>query len=207
MKCGRFPAGPCVLLTGGPTTAGHSTANRIAQPDSDHILRESALSQSARGRGRATRRPLPSFQPFSKRGVDPCRPRVRRHELTDQERELLAPLIPRAATGRPRMEDRKVINGMVYKIRTGISWRDLPERYGPWKSAYTRFPPLRARRRLHLGSAADPGPCGHGRRHRPEKPLRVKLRGRAPLRGCGPSRNKEPFAHGGPRGVRDRPGE
>ncbi|MGI5423158.1 IS5 family transposase [Streptomyces sp. CA-179760] len=64
---------------------------------------------------------------------------VRRHELTDQEWELLAPLIPRAATGRPRVEDRQVINGMVYKIRTGISWRDLPERYGPWKTVYTRF--------------------------------------------------------------------
>ena len=37
------------------------------------------------------------------------------------------------------MEDRQVINGMVYKIRTGISWRDLPERYGPCKTAYTRF--------------------------------------------------------------------
>ncbi|MGW0141737.1 IS5 family transposase [Streptomyces calvus] len=64
---------------------------------------------------------------------------VRRHELTDQEWELLAPLIPRAATGRPRVEDRQVINGMVYKIRTGISWRDLPERYGPWQTVYTRF--------------------------------------------------------------------
>ncbi|WP_425583481.1 IS5 family transposase [Streptomyces paradoxus] len=64
---------------------------------------------------------------------------VRRHELTDQEWELLAPLIPRAATRRPRVEDRQVINGMVYKIRTGISWRDLPERYGPWKTVYTRF--------------------------------------------------------------------
>ncbi|WP_371101633.1 chitin-binding domain-containing protein, partial [Streptomyces sp. PU_AKi4] len=38
---------------------------------------------------------------------------VRRHELTDQEWELLAPLIPRAATGRPRVSDRQVINGMV----------------------------------------------------------------------------------------------
>ncbi|WP_210588389.1 transposase [Streptomyces sp. GESEQ-35] len=28
---------------------------------------------------------------------------------------------------------------MVYKIRTRISWRDLPERYGPWKTVYTRF--------------------------------------------------------------------
>ncbi|MGI5380556.1 IS5 family transposase [Streptomyces sp. CA-251387] len=64
---------------------------------------------------------------------------MRRHELSDREWELLAPLIPRAATGRPRVEDRQVINGMVYKIRTGISWRDLPERYGPWKTVYTRF--------------------------------------------------------------------
>ncbi|MBB4902359.1 transposase [Streptomyces griseostramineus] len=46
---------------------------------------------------------------------------VRRHEITDQDRELFAPLIPRAATGRPRVEDRQVINGMVCKIRTGIS--------------------------------------------------------------------------------------
>ncbi|AZM64459.1 hypothetical protein DMA10_15865 [Streptomyces sp. WAC 01420] len=37
-------------------------------------------------------------------------------------------MIPRAATGRPRAEDRQVINGMVYKIRTGVSGRALPER-------------------------------------------------------------------------------
>ncbi|WP_394816038.1 IS5 family transposase [Streptomyces gibsoniae] len=48
-------------------------------------------------------------------------------------------MIPRAVAGRPRVEDRQVINGMVYKIRTGVSWRDLPERYGPWKTVYTRF--------------------------------------------------------------------
>ncbi|MFD4043811.1 IS5 family transposase [Streptomyces sp. NPDC058605] len=64
---------------------------------------------------------------------------IRRHELTNQEWELLAPLIPRAATGSPRVSDRQIINGMVYKIRTGISWRDLPERYGPWQTLYTRF--------------------------------------------------------------------
>ncbi|WP_159024863.1 IS5 family transposase [Streptomyces sp. CB01373] len=64
---------------------------------------------------------------------------IRRHEVTDQEWQLLAPLIPRAATGRPRASDRQVVNGTVYKIRTGISWRDLPERYGPSKTVYTRF--------------------------------------------------------------------
>ncbi|MBK3589544.1 IS5 family transposase, partial [Streptomyces sp. MBT57] len=56
-----------------------------------------------------------------------------------REWELLAPLIPRAVRGRPRAEDRRIINGMVYKIRTGISWRDLPERYGSWQTVYTRF--------------------------------------------------------------------
>ncbi|MBM4830891.1 transposase [Actinospica acidiphila] len=65
---------------------------------------------------------------------------IRRHELTDQKWELPAPLIPRAATGRPRVPDRQVINGMAYKIRTGISWRDLPERYGPWQTNRTITP-------------------------------------------------------------------
>ncbi|MDX3434406.1 IS5 family transposase [Streptomyces sp. ME01-18a] len=64
---------------------------------------------------------------------------MRCHELSDTEWELLALLIPSAVRGRPRAEDRRVINGMVYKIRTGVSWRDLPERYGPWKTVYTRF--------------------------------------------------------------------
>ncbi|MFC5150090.1 IS5 family transposase [Streptomyces aureoversilis] len=63
----------------------------------------------------------------------------RRHELSDQEWELLAPLLPRSGIGRPRADDRRVVNGMVCKIRTGISWRDLPDRYGPWKTVYTRF--------------------------------------------------------------------
>ncbi|MBQ0850382.1 transposase [Streptomyces sp. BH-SS-21] len=90
---------------------------------------------------------------------------IRRHELTDQEWELLAPLIPRAATGRPRVSDRQVINGMVYKIRTGISWRDLPERYGPWQTGLHPLPPLRPGRRLHSRPPAHPGFRGRGRRH------------------------------------------
>ncbi|MES4890544.1 transposase [Streptomyces sp. NPDC096012] len=57
---------------------------------------------------------------------------IRRHELADQAWELLVSLIPRAVTGRPRVADRQVANGMVYKIRTGASWRDLSERCGPW---------------------------------------------------------------------------
>ncbi|WP_415925040.1 transposase [Streptomyces sp. AK04-3B] len=64
---------------------------------------------------------------------------IRRHELSAQEWESLAPLVPRAATGRPRAEDRQLINGTVCNIRTGISRRDLPERHGPCKTVCPRF--------------------------------------------------------------------
>ncbi|MFF9488963.1 transposase [Streptomyces sp. NPDC014676] len=64
---------------------------------------------------------------------------ARRHELAGHEWELLAPLMSRAAAGRPRVEDRQVVGGMVYKIRTGIPWRDLPERCGSWQTVCTRF--------------------------------------------------------------------
>lgn len=64
---------------------------------------------------------------------------VRRHELTDEEWALLAPLLPPQRMGRPRQDDRRILNAMVFKSRTGIAWRDLPSRYGSWKTVYTRF--------------------------------------------------------------------
>jgi transposase len=65
---------------------------------------------------------------------------VRRHELTDEQWEKIRGLLPASGVrGRPRADDRRVINGMLFKARTGIAWRDLPERYGPWKTVYNRF--------------------------------------------------------------------
>ncbi|MFI2078638.1 transposase [Streptomyces triculaminicus] len=58
---------------------------------------------------------------------------VWRHELTNMQWERIAPLLPE--TGGPggwRADDRTVVNGVLYRTRTGIPWRDLPERYGPW---------------------------------------------------------------------------
>ncbi len=53
---------------------------------------------------------------------------------------MVEPLLPVSGVrGRPRVDDRQVINGMLYKCRTGIAWRDLPQRYGPWKTVYNRF--------------------------------------------------------------------
>jgi transposase len=63
----------------------------------------------------------------------------RRHELSDAEWGRLHPLLPPAKPGRPRKDDRLVVNGTLWKLATGAPWRDLPERYGPWQSVYTRF--------------------------------------------------------------------
>jgi transposase len=53
------------------------------------------------------------------------------------------PLLPgrdgKQARGRPRKDDRQVLNGIFFILRTGASWRDLPERYGPYTTAYNRF--------------------------------------------------------------------
>ncbi|KOV02673.1 transposase [Streptomyces sp. XY533] len=59
--------------------------------------------------------------------------------MSDAEWDLIRPLLPRPALGRPRLDDRMVLNGIVWKFRTGVPWRDVPERYGPWTSLHTRF--------------------------------------------------------------------
>jgi transposase len=64
----------------------------------------------------------------------------RRHELTDYEWSLLEPLLPpQRGNGRPYHDHRTVLNGMLWRLHTGTAWRDLPERYGSWRTVYSRF--------------------------------------------------------------------
>ena len=65
-----------------------------------------------------------------------------RFDLSDAEWAIIAPLLPGAdgkRNGRPRDDDRKVLNGIFFVLRTGTPWRDLPERYGPYTTVYNRF--------------------------------------------------------------------
>ena len=63
-----------------------------------------------------------------------------RGDLTNEQWELLEPLLPkRKATGRPAKDHRPIINGILWVLRTGAPWRDLPERYGSWKTVFSRF--------------------------------------------------------------------
>lgn len=64
-----------------------------------------------------------------------------RHELTDAEWDAIADLFPsnEGNPGRPWNDHRTMMNAMVWILRTGAPWRDLPEKYGPWQSVYDRF--------------------------------------------------------------------
>lgn len=63
-----------------------------------------------------------------------------RHRMTDAEWELIADLFPEpASTGRPPRDPRELLDAIFWIVRTGAPWRDLPEEFGPWKTAYNHF--------------------------------------------------------------------
>jgi transposase len=62
-----------------------------------------------------------------------------RYDLTDFEWSAIEPLMPMDRRGPKPKNNRQIINGMFYILRTGSPWRDLPERYGPYTSVYNRF--------------------------------------------------------------------
>jgi transposase len=65
--------------------------------------------------------------------------RERRYELTDFEGSIIQPLLPNRPRGVPRADDRTVLNGIYWRLRTGSPWADVPERYGPSTTCYNRF--------------------------------------------------------------------
>jgi len=55
----------------------------------------------------------------------------RRHKLTDKEWAIIGPLLPNKSRGVPRVDDRQVLNGILWRFRSGSPWAEAPERYGP----------------------------------------------------------------------------
>ena len=66
---------------------------------------------------------------------------MHRGDLTDEQWERLRPLLPpqKPWTGKPSLDHRTVINGILWIDRTGAPWHDLPERYGPRTTCCNRF--------------------------------------------------------------------
>ena len=63
----------------------------------------------------------------------------RRYELTDREWAIIEPLLPNKPRGVARVDDRRVLNGIMWRFRSGATWAEIPERYGPSTTCYNRF--------------------------------------------------------------------
>ncbi|MFF2328302.1 MULTISPECIES: transposase [unclassified Streptomyces] len=85
-----------------------------------------------------------------------------RGELTDDEWTVFEPLLPLGERG-PIPDLRRLVNGVMWRFRTGGPRRGMPERYGPWSTVYGRVPPLGPVRGL---PDADGGGDRRGRRAR-----------------------------------------
>ena len=62
-----------------------------------------------------------------------------RYELTDDEWAAIKPMLPNKPRGVPRVNDRRVLNGIFWVLRSGAPWRDLPDNFGPYTTCYNRF--------------------------------------------------------------------
>ena len=62
-----------------------------------------------------------------------------RFDLTDFEGSVIRPLLPTRVRGKPRVDDRGVLNGIFWRLRTGVPWADFPARYGPRTTCVNRF--------------------------------------------------------------------
>jgi len=103
--------------------------------------------------------------------------------LTEAQMRLMSPLFPKSR-GLPRVDDRRVLSGIVFVIRNGLRWRDAPAAYGPPKTLYNRW--VRWSRmgvfsRIFAALSAEAGPAEqlmidatHLKAHRTAASLRKK---------------------------------
>lgn len=104
-------------------------------------------------------------------------------ELSEPQMARISPYFPRSH-GKPRVDDRRVVSGIIYVIRNGLRWTDAPPGYGPHKTLYNRFVRWSRRgvfERIFAGLAGD-GPIPdrlmidstHLKTHRTAASLRKK---------------------------------
>ncbi len=65
----------------------------------------------------------------------------KRYELTDEQWQAVASILPQrtAKTGRKPQNPRQMLNGILWVLRSGAPWRDVPDRYGPWQTVYDYY--------------------------------------------------------------------
>ena len=116
------------------------------------MTRRAAAPRVARGAARhgglkmrvAGSQQLVTFRQFSQEGLASqiglrSKLVMRRHELTSEEWQKLEKILPKGVGRPPKLSDRRFINAVLWKVKTGVPWRDRPRRYGKWKTVYSRF--------------------------------------------------------------------
>jgi transposase len=105
-----------------------------------------------------------------------------RYELSDYEWTAIKPMLPNKPRGVRRVNDRRVLNGIFWVLRSGAPWRDLPETFGPRTTCYNRL--VRWRRAGVWDQIMDALAAGHDAAVADDRYLR---RARAPARSlyCG----------------------
>ena len=79
------------------------------------------------------------------------------YQLSDEAWALIRPHLPYGKPGKPRVDDRRVISGILHVLKTGCRWRDVPAEYGPATTIYNRYHRWSGRRiwqRMFEGVAA-----------------------------------------------------
>ena len=87
---------------------------------------------------------------------------AKRHELPGAAWNLVAEILYESRrSGRPRTDDRLMLNGVLWVLCSGAAWRDMPERFSPWSTIYQRFRDRHNRgafdqmlKRLHISSTS-----------------------------------------------------
>lgn len=64
---------------------------------------------------------------------------MHRHELSDAQWAKVVDLLPIQPGPRSKRGDRVFVNAVMWRLKTGAPWRDIPDRYGSWKTTYNRF--------------------------------------------------------------------
>ena len=110
---------------------------------------------------------------------------IMRYELTNDEWAAIKPRLPNKPRGIPRVNDRRVLNGICWVLRSGAPWRDLPHEFGPYPSSSCAFCRVRAGTRARF---FFPGIRLNGLMVKLTPPLRLRVGGdmrRRPLRRSG----------------------
>ena len=65
---------------------------------------------------------------------------MKRHELSDKQWDKIKSVFPNPKrTGRPPTDNRQMVNAIMWILKTGAQWRDLPKHFGPWQTVYNRL--------------------------------------------------------------------